>query len=41
VVTGRELTDWIAGAPIVTDATATPSPPPSRNIFQVRPSGSD
>jgi spermidine synthase len=37
VVTGRELTDWIAGAPIATDATAIPSPPPSRSIFQVRP----
>ena len=37
VVHGRELVDWIAGAPIVTDATAIPSPPPSRSIFQVRP----
>jgi spermidine synthase len=37
VVTGRELRDWIAGAPITTDATAIPSPPPSRSIFQVRP----
>jgi spermidine synthase len=37
VVTGRELRDWIAGAPITTDATATQSPPPSRNIFQLRP----
>jgi spermidine synthase len=37
VVTGRELTDWIAGAPIVTDVTAVPSPPPSRGIFQARP----
>ncbi|MCU1508700.1 MAG: spermine synthase [Glaciihabitans sp.] len=37
VVHGRELTDWIAGAPIVTDATAIPSPPPSKSIFQVRP----
>lgn len=34
VIDGRELTDWIAGAPIVTDATAIPSPPPSKNIFQ-------
>ena len=40
VVSGRELRDWIAGAPITTDATAVQSPPPSRNIFQVRP-GSD
>jgi spermidine synthase len=37
VVTGRELRDWIAGAPITTDATAIPSPPPSKNIFQLRP----
>lgn len=37
VVTGRELTEWIAGAPLSTDATATQSPPPSKNIFQVRP----
>ncbi len=35
VVHGRELKDWIAGAPIVTDATAVPSPPPGRTIFQV------
>ena len=37
VVAGQELRDWIAGAPITTDATAIPSPPPSRSIFQVRP----
>jgi hypothetical protein len=37
VVDGRELHDLIAGAPIVTDATAVPSPPPSRSVFQVRP----
>ena len=36
VIAGRELTDWIAGAPIVTDATAIPSPPPAKNIFQTR-----
>ena len=35
VVAGQELTDWIAGAPIVTDATAVASPPPSRTVFQV------
>jgi hypothetical protein len=35
VVEGAELRNWIAGAPIVTDATAVPSPPPSKNIFQV------
>mgnify|MGYP000143720591 CR=1 FL=1 len=37
VVAGAELREFIAGAPIVTDATAVPSPPPSKNIFQVRP----
>jgi hypothetical protein len=37
LVHGAELLNWIAGAPIVTDATATPSPPPSRGVFQVRP----
>ena len=36
VVTGRELDSWVAGAPIVTDATAIPSPPPSKNIFQTQ-----
>jgi spermidine synthase len=39
VVSGRELQDWIAGAPITTDATAVQSPPPSKSIFQVRPGG--
>ncbi|WP_150307830.1 spermidine synthase [Planctomonas psychrotolerans] len=34
MVDGRELTDFIAGAPVVTDATAVPSPPPARSIFQ-------
>ncbi|WBU37635.1 spermidine synthase [Homoserinibacter sp. YIM 151385] len=37
VVHGRELEDWIAGAPIATDQTAIPSPPPARSIFQTRP----
>ncbi|MCU1404004.1 MAG: spermine synthase [Glaciihabitans sp.] len=37
VVTGRELREWIAGAPVSTDATATQSPPPSKGIFQVKP----
>jgi len=37
VVRGKELRDWIAGAPIVTDASSTPSPPPARSVFQVRP----
>lgn len=35
VVAGAELTDWVAGAPVVTDATAVASPPPSRSVFQV------
>jgi hypothetical protein len=34
VVDGREIVDWIAGAPIVTDATAIPSPPPGRTFIQ-------
>lgn len=33
VVAGRELRDFIAGAPVVTDATAVPSPEPSRTVF--------
>jgi spermidine synthase len=37
VVAGGELRDFIAGAPIVTDATAIQSPPPAKSIFQVRP----
>jgi len=37
VVHGRELKDWTAGAPVVQDSTAVPSPPPARNVFQVRP----
>ena len=37
VVHGRELRDWIAGAPVVQDSTAVASPPPARNVFQVRP----
>lgn len=37
VVAGSELRDFIAGAPIVTDATAIQSPPPAKSIFQVRP----
>ena len=34
-VAGRELTDFIAGASVVTDASARPSPPPGRNFFAV------
>ncbi|BDZ49036.1 hypothetical protein GCM10025867_12770 [Frondihabitans sucicola] len=33
VVAGRELRDFVAGAPVVTDATAVPSPEPSRSVF--------
>ncbi len=36
VVHGRGLRDWIAGAPVVHDSSAVPSPPPARSIFQVR-----
>jgi hypothetical protein len=39
VVHGRELIDWIAGAPVATDATAVASPPPARSIFQTRQNG--
>lgn len=37
VVAGDELRDFVAGAPVVTDSTAVPSPPPAKSIFQVRP----
>ncbi|GGF20588.1 spermidine synthase [Subtercola lobariae] len=37
VVDGAELKAFIAGAPVVTDQTAVPSPPPARSIFQVKP----
>ena len=37
VVMGPELREFIAGAPVVVDATAIPSPPPTKNIFHVRP----
>lgn len=36
VVTGGELRNWIAGAPVVTDATAVASPLPSAGIFRDR-----
>lgn len=36
VVSGRELVDWVAGAPIVTDETAVASPLPSAGIFRAR-----
>lgn len=35
-VADDNLATFIAGAPIVTDATAIPSPPPARSIFQSR-----
>src|SRR5690349_16509336 len=34
---GSELRNWIAGAPVVTDATAVASPPPGRGVFQIPP----
>jgi len=37
VVDSAELIQFIAGAAVVTDSTAIPSPPPSKNIFQMRP----
>jgi spermidine synthase len=40
LVHARELRNWIAGAAVVTDATALPSPPPSRSVFQLRPGDS-
>ncbi len=33
-VAGAELATFVAGAPVVTDATSVPSPPPARSIFQ-------
>jgi hypothetical protein len=35
-LSGRELSAFAASAPVVTDATAVPSPPPARSIFQVK-----
>jgi spermidine synthase len=37
LVEGDELARFIAGAPVVTDATAVPSPPPSRSVFLAKP----
>ncbi|MRX44334.1 spermidine synthase [Agromyces kandeliae] len=37
LVDGDELARFIAGAPVVTDATAVPSPPPARSVFLSRP----
>ncbi len=39
LVAGADVRDWIGAAPVVTDATATPSPPPARGIFGVRSTG--
>ena len=39
LVAGAELREFIAGAPVSTDATATQSPPPSKGVFQLRPGG--
>ncbi|GAA2044833.1 fused MFS/spermidine synthase [Agromyces tropicus] len=37
LVDGEELVRFIAGAPVVTDGTAVPSPPPSRSVFLAKP----
>ena len=37
LVHGAALRDWIAGAAVVTDATAVASPPPGRGVFQIPP----
>jgi spermidine synthase len=37
IVAGAELRDFVASAQVVTDASAVPSPPPSKGIFQVKP----
>ena len=37
LVHGATLRNWIAGAPVVTDATAVASPPPGRGVFQIPP----
>ena len=36
LVEAEELAHFIAGAPVVTDATAVPSPPPARSVFLAR-----
>ncbi|MEO6309870.1 MAG: fused MFS/spermidine synthase [Leifsonia sp.] len=35
VIEGTELKQFMASAPVVTDATATPSPLPGRTVFQI------
>jgi len=37
LVAGAELRDFVAGASVTTDATAAPSPLPSKSVFQVKP----
>lgn len=39
VVSGDEMRAFIASAPLVTDATAVPSPTPARSVFQVPSKG--
>jgi spermidine synthase len=39
LVADDELRRFIAGAPVVTDATAVPSPPPARSVFLTKPGG--
>ncbi|GAA1687896.1 fused MFS/spermidine synthase [Microcella alkalica] len=36
VTSGRDLVNWIAGAPVATDATAVPSPEPKTGLFSRR-----
>lgn len=36
VTSGKDLTAWVAGAPITTDATAVASPAPSSGLFTTR-----
>jgi spermidine synthase len=39
VLHGEEVGRWLGGAPVVHDADAVASPPPSRSVFQVRGGG--
>lgn len=39
LVDADELRRFISGAPIVSDATAVPSPPPARSVFLAKPGG--
>lgn len=39
VTSGKDLERWIAGAPIVTDQSAIPSPAPSAGVFTLKSSG--